>query len=323
MSINDFLTKQNVNMIWEILLDEDVLKNKSKEIIIDVSDVVNKNIKGFYENEKKITNNLIDLNKKFITLIINYINKKYPSHVEPLQKQPIQSQEKSITYNDFQSERISQFEKDLTKRQSEFTNAMTSTVPQAPNFSDKLDEPMSEMETALKNVISQRNYDMEQVNKNLNTNQNDNWLKGTETSIKNEKLSILPSIKNNISNDKNINQNNNQDNRLKYIKIDSNPIENNILNKDMIDLNNNDQKKQKKHISWEDNNNNNNNNNNNININISELDTETDSFFNKLKILPTKKYTEDNNVYRINNLEIKMDDLIDKVDKICSALNIT
>ena len=192
---------------------------------------------------------------------------------------------------------------------------MTSTVPQAPNFSDKLDEPMSEMELALKNAISQRNYDMEQVNKNLPTNQNDNWLKGTETSIKNEKLTILPAIKNNISNDKNINQNNS----LKYIKIDSNPIENNILQKDIIDLNNNDQKKQKKHISWEDNN----INNNNINMNISELDTEMDSIFNKLKILPTKKYTEDNNVYRINNLEIKMDNLIDKIDKICSALNIT
>ena len=317
MSTTDFLTKQNVDMMWEILLDEDVLKSKSKEIIIEVGDVVNKNIKGFYENEKKITNNLIDLNKKFITLIINYINKKYPLHVEPLPKQQIQiqPQEKSITYSDFQSERISQFEKDLTKRQTEFTNAMTSTVPQAPNFSDKLDEPMSEMELALKNAISQRNYDMEQVNKNLPTNQNDNWLKGTETSIKNEKLTILPAIKNNISNDKNINQNNS----LKYIKIDSNPIENNILQKDIIDLNNNDQKKQKKHISWEDNN----INNNNINMNISELDTEMDSIFNKLKILPTKKYTEDNNVYRINNLEIKMDNLIDKIDKICSALNIT
>ena len=57
-------------------------------------------------------------------------------------------------------------------------------------------------------------------------------------------------------------------------------------------------------------------------MNISELDTEMDSIFNKLKILPTKKYTEDNNVYRINNLEIKMDNLIDKIDKICSALKI-
>ena len=91
-----------------------------------------------------------------------------------------------------------------------------------------------------------------------------------------------------------------------------------IIGAPIIDLNNNDQKKQKKHISWEDNN----INNNNINMNISELDTEMDSIFNKLKILPTKKYTEDNNVYRINNLEIKMDNLIDKIDKICSALKI-
>ena len=47
---------------------------------------------------------------------------------------------------------------------------MALPVPEKPNFSDKLDEPMSEMEIALKNAISQRNYDIEQVSKNISIN---------------------------------------------------------------------------------------------------------------------------------------------------------
>ena len=29
MSVEDFLSKQNVKIIWDVLIDEDILKNKS------------------------------------------------------------------------------------------------------------------------------------------------------------------------------------------------------------------------------------------------------------------------------------------------------
>ena len=332
MSINDFVTHQNVNMIWEILLDEDALNNRSEEIINDISNVVKQNIKGFYENERKQQTTLIELNKKFITLIINYVKKTYPlqtqqkskeTYKQPIIQQPKQTQNDLVTYSDIQTERISQFEKDLTRRQSEFTNAMALPVPEKPNFSDKLDEPMSEMEIALKNAISQRNYDIEQVSKNISINKNnDSWLKGAETSIKNEKLSPPPSLNNNVTKS---NQNNqNTQNNLKYIKIDNKPIENNILKKDIIDLN---QNNQTKHISWAD-------ENINIKINMTELeidkdtDTEINNIFKKLKVIPqqsnvkeldnviTKEVSNNNDKDRINNLELKLNDLINKVDKL-------
>jgi len=36
--INDFLTKQNVSLIWEVIMD-DVLKNKSQEVILKINNI--------------------------------------------------------------------------------------------------------------------------------------------------------------------------------------------------------------------------------------------------------------------------------------------
>jgi hypothetical protein len=96
------------------------------------------------------------------------------------------------------------FEKELNKKQEEFSNAMTIPVPPVPNFSDKLDEPMSEIELEIKKIQEQRKYDIEIINntnKNMQVSSDANWLKSQETSIKNEKLS---KINNNIINNKHI-----------------------------------------------------------------------------------------------------------------------
>ena len=103
-----------------------------------------------------------------------------------------------ITYEDIQNVRKSQFEKDLYNRQQEFTSAMSNPVPPVPDFSDKIDEPISEIEIEIKRIQEQRNYDIEIINKNYQDNIVDqvnenpiklteNWLKSENTNIKNEK----------------------------------------------------------------------------------------------------------------------------------------
>jgi len=74
MSINDFLTKENTDLLWEVLIDDDILKYKSKEIITQINYIFKQNLSGFYEVEKNNSQNLITMNKKFITIIMNYIN---------------------------------------------------------------------------------------------------------------------------------------------------------------------------------------------------------------------------------------------------------
>ena len=147
-----------------------------------------------------------------------------------------------ITYEEIQNDKRSQFEKDLNRRQEDFSNSMALPVPPVPKFSDNLEDgPISEIEKAIKELTSQRNYDVEQINKSNNNSLNsntDNWLKPQETSVKNDKLTPQQPIQNG-----NINGNNS---RLKYLKIDNENVENQV-----ISLEREKQISPKKNVTWD------------------------------------------------------------------------
>ena len=309
MSTNDFLTKQNVDLLWEVIIDDDLFKNKPKELINQIGSIFTQNLRGFNEVEKNNSNTLMSMNKKFIGLILNH-SRSIISNKNPI---PPQKTKDLITSSDLQSERISQFEKDLSQRQNEFTSAMTLPVPPVPKFSDNnLDQPIGEMELEIKKVLEQRNYDIEQVSKNFkNSNVDSSWLNSQETSLKSEKN---PSInKPNINSNINLNSNSNIQNKVKYIKIDNENIENTIIKKDIIDLG------PKKQISWED---------DNINLQmveeeINENKLSEDDIFKKLKKIEPQM-SEPSNINIINNrmniLEDKLEGLNSKIDLILKLL---
>ena len=298
MSINDFLTKTNVQLLWEVIIDDDLFKNQSKEIILQINNIFNNNLRGFYEIEKNNFNNLMNMNKKFIGFILNQSYNIVNFNKKNTQTQPL------ITSSDLQSERISKFEKELSKKQSEFSNAMTLPVPPVPKFQYDKDEPISEMEAEIKKVLDQRNYDIEQLNKTLSNTNADTWLKSQETSLKSEKLT--PNINKSISNN----------NSIKYIKINNENIENTIIKKDIIDL------EPKKHITWKDNVENENisltifeNNDNNYYNNYND---DTNIFKKLKKITLEEKPDVLNN--RMNILEDKIEGLYNKLDTILKLL---
>jgi len=221
MSIQGFLKKENIDTLWDVIIDEDIFKFLSRDIQGKVFQVFLDNIKGFFEVEKTNTTELIDMNKKYILLILSHIRKNYPEKMpnkikifdEPLVKE-------SITYEEIQNEKKTQFEKDFMKRQEEFTNAMALPLPEVPDFTDKFtDTPLTGMEKIIKEITAKRNYDIEQINrKNQEKIENaDNWLKPQETSVKSEKL---------IAKTNEHEQPNNQ-NRLKYLNNQDKTLDNN------------------------------------------------------------------------------------------------
>jgi len=312
MSVNDFLNKQNIGLLWEVLIDDDLFKNKPKELINQIANIFNQNLRGFYETEKNNSNNLMSMNKKFIASMLSYsygiitnLNKNQNQGQPQVQNKTKVSRD-LITSSELQTERISQFEKELSQKQNEFTNAMSLPVPPTPKFSDNnLDVPISEMELEIKKVLDQRNYDIEQVSKNLNKSTADSWLKPQETSLKSEKPTPI--------NKPIINYNSNNQNKLKYIKIDNENIENNVIKKDIIDLN------QKKNITWGE--------NENINFEIIEEESDDDNIFKKLKkITPQSDDLSNNNNNnninsRLNILEDKLEALNAKMDLIINLLS--
>jgi hypothetical protein len=207
MNINNFLTKENLTTLWDVISDEDIFKFLSRDIQSKVAQLFSNNVKGFFETEKTKTNNLVDINKRYIMLILNHIKKTYtqqmPNKIKILDEPPTKE---FITAEELQNERKSQFDKDLNKRQEEFENIMAVKAPPAPNFLDKYDDkPIGEMDKIIKDMTAKRNYDVEQITKNSVVD--DSWLKPQETSIKSEKITKEPQKIN--------------ESRFKYLNIDS------------------------------------------------------------------------------------------------------
>ena len=159
MSVNTFLLDVNKQMVWDLIQDEFILNEHSHETVQRISDVFNTNIKGFYESEKNKSVDLFDLNKKYILTILGYINNNI---LKPKQK-PNMVEEKYYTHEDIQNDKRSQFDKELNVKKSEFTNAITQKIPPVPNFSDTVDEPIVEMEEAVRKMVEQRKYDIDQI----------------------------------------------------------------------------------------------------------------------------------------------------------------
>jgi aspartate-semialdehyde dehydrogenase len=106
MSKTDFLTKQNVSLLWEVIMDNDFMKNKPPTEISQIIDIFNVNLKKFHDSTNN--NNLTELNKNYITVMMNFINKNFnkPTPTPPNEK-------KLVTYEELQNDRLSKFEKDF------------------------------------------------------------------------------------------------------------------------------------------------------------------------------------------------------------------
>jgi hypothetical protein len=312
MSSKTFLNPENISMIWDVITDEEIFKFLTRDIQNKVANIFTSNLKGFFESENQNTNNLIDINKKYIMLMLNYIKKNFLSqqpnkikiHNEII---PSTKQKELITYEEIQNDRKSQFEKDLNKRQEEFTNSMTIQSPAVPEFVDKnVEAPIKDMEKIIKEMTAQRNYEVEQIN--INYQQADSWLKPQETSIKNDK-NLSTSVVSTEQNKQNEQNEQNEYNKLRYIKIENNDITLNSPDK-------------RKNVTW--------GNNSEIeNKRISDdINLTEDNIFKKLKkvnstqptivfeepiITNTKEDRIENLENEVKTLNIKMDMLINLI----------
>ena len=302
MSIN-FLKEQNIKMLWDVVSDEDIFRFLTPDNQSKIYQLFLNNIEGFSENEGTKTISLVNLNKKYILLILNHIKKTYSPSKIKIHNEQQQPLKELITFEEIQNDRKSQFEQDFNRIQEEFEDSISIKPPPVPEFTDpkgKTDEPIKEMDKILKEMQSQRKYEVEQINRSYNTSNNiDNWLKPQETSLKTEKY-------------ENKKQELQTNNRFKYL----NELDQNLSPKKNVTFNNNDQ----------------------VNTFISEIEVEDDediNIFAKLKKVNKKEgnirleidetNTKDTNLNedRIAKLERNVLNLSQKIDKILSLLSQT
>ena len=189
MSNNKFLSDTNVQMLWEVLIDEDSITKDRR-----TQEAFARTLPEFYEREKTNTQkSLIDLNKQFISIMMKLLRQAVPdiqkNQLSPFPQQTQQPYKKIlITQEEIQLDRVSHFEQELGKKQNEFSKAMAVPVPEAPVFKDNIkDEPLSEINMIIQRTIAERNLDIEKIHKTANKVDAENWLKSAPTSIKEEK----------------------------------------------------------------------------------------------------------------------------------------
>jgi hypothetical protein len=273
MSSPTFLSNENMKLLWDVLIENEVFQNKSKDFLININYMVNQNIQPFYESEKNKVSNLMELNKKFISFLLHLWTNKSPTsrrlishkdngyqaieiaedvnHSQKIVSKDsyVKSESKLVTSEEIQTHRMDQFEKDLSLKEMEFKKSMSLPVPPTPVFQDKMDEPISELELEIKKTIAQRNYDIEVIQNNIHSVKTDpTWLTSQETSVKKEKFNYndvkgeIPGTKGEIPGTKG------EIPGIKYIKIENKDLGNNIVEKEIIQL----FPPSKKQISWAD-----------------------------------------------------------------------
>lgn len=190
MTSVNFIEQQNIELIWDILLDmekEFIMKNNGQYANAVKSNFMNI-IKNFYENEKRSSSSLIEMNKKIISLLINEwipMLKKQEQEIRTQQQKPVEKENILFTAEEIQINRKSQFDKDLSVKENEFRSAMTQQVPSTIDFNEKKDEPIGEMEKLIAETIAQRNFEINQI-QNANKNDSEKWLKSEKTNPKSE-----------------------------------------------------------------------------------------------------------------------------------------
>jgi len=185
----DFITTENIEMLWEIILDDIKERLKSQEQASQARAFFINQAKTFFEREKTVPQNLMQMNKKFIGQIMTSLSSakqaQQPQKINISNKEP-----NNFTIEDLHSERLSAFEKNLAEKKNDFMSAMSVPVPEAPKFGDAdLDKPIgSAMDELIARTLAQRNFEIENIHKGANKEDVAKWLKPAETSVKSEKI---------------------------------------------------------------------------------------------------------------------------------------
>ena len=246
--MNTFTSRTNVEMLWDVLLDELNIRTKPSTFISHIQTVFNSNINPFLHSisTKSTPLHLMDINKQFLKQVVIAVHKLFPtlSQEQNFKKINITNEDVVEAYKieDIHTERQNQFEKQLKQKQNELESYMTLTKPQAVSFADAAsDNKIVEMDSLVAEKLAQRDSELELLYKNnLKTDDGtNNWLTPQETSKKanNITLNINPNVNNSpkkvtwLDEDEDDESSHSIFLKLKKTNTSDNKIDNNSINK--------------------------------------------------------------------------------------------
>lgn len=139
--MTSFLDNTNMSTLWDIIVDNGGI---TIENVQSIKTKFTESTKQF--NQFGYHPNLVEMNKKFLTVFLSSGNNRGP-----------------VTSEEIQQTKKTQFERELNAKQQEFHESVNRVVPPVPKFQDDMDVPISEMEKLIAQTIAQRNFEMEEI----------------------------------------------------------------------------------------------------------------------------------------------------------------
>lgn len=274
-NVSKFINKQNLNLLWDVLLDELRIDPTNKTVLTNIRTVFESNIHPFTKNNGVNNNvNLVNLNKQFLSQVVIAVNRLFPNlgREQDFKRIQISNEEVMNPYKieDIHEARKDDFENQLKIKRSEFENSINLQKPKELDFTEKIDDgKIKEMDALIAETVARRNFDIEQINKvtNLNVEDPENWL-NPQKITKNTTINTI---------EKNQDLRGNKDQQS----------EQNFYSK-LKQINTNTNTNLKKNVTWDDDN----QLNNNMSLIIKEIlqpnDNNTNIDTNKIDILTNK-----------------------------------
>jgi predicted DNA-binding protein (UPF0251 family) len=193
--LTKFLNKQNLKLLWDVLLDELLIDPNNKPIITNIRTVFESNIQPFTKNTSINTNlngkmQLVNLNKQFLSQVLIAVNRLFPNLKQEQDFKRIQISSEEVSpykIEDIREVRQDNFEKQVSIKRADFENYINLNKPKELDFSEKIDDDkITEMDTLIAETVARRKFDIEQIQNTVVTEDPENWLqpqKITNTNI--------------------------------------------------------------------------------------------------------------------------------------------
>ena len=250
----NFLSKENTDVLWEVLADDDSVPKTS-----DTQETFVWLLPRFHASHQRSKIDLMSMNKLFIGEMMEKLQENI------LRKSPPKNNSNPlITAEDLKTDRLSEFEKELKKKESDFQFSMSRPVPEEPNFKDNFeDKPLGNVSEEIERMMKERNLEINNIQKKQDVKKAEEWLSATN-----------PSIRNNSKQESD--KQSPQD--FKFIKIEKDDLEIQVPSTNL------DEETTSKSVTWDE----------NLTINISKTPSpESSSIFSKLKTSNVEKQSSE------------------------------
>jgi hypothetical protein len=188
MNKSQFVNKNNLELLWEVLLDELNINKTNTNLMSNIKIIFDSNITLFLSrcNPKS---NILYLNKQFLSQVLLAVNQLIPQ--QNINRINITDEEVLDPYKieDIQAARQTDFEREFERKKMELENYMTPSKPKELDFTDKNFTQLEAMDSLLANKMAERNLDFTSFKDNMSTNISpEQWLTPKKTSINSEKM---------------------------------------------------------------------------------------------------------------------------------------